>query len=53
MNKQELGLQIEDFEDYVVTSEGEIWSLKLNKARKLKPQKASQSKKKILASKVI
>lgn len=48
MNKQELGLQIKDFEDYVVTSEGEIWSLKLNKARKLKPQKASQSKKKYL-----
>ena len=45
MNKEELGLHIKDFEDYVVTSEGDIWSLKWKKARKLKPQRASQSKK--------
>ncbi len=45
MSKKELGLQIENFEDYVITSEGDVWSKRRNKPRKLKPQKASQSKK--------
>jgi len=45
MSKKELGLQIEDYKDYVITSEGDVWSTKRSKPLKLKPQKASQSKK--------
>jgi len=43
-----LGLKIKGFEDYVVTSDGDVYSYKRLKPRKLKPQKASQSKKKYL-----
>ena len=45
MSKKELGLQIENFEDYIITSEGDVWSKRRKKPIKLKPQKASQSKK--------
>ena len=44
MNK-ELGLHIESFEDYLITSKGDAWSLRRKKPRKLKPQKVTQSKK--------
>lgn len=43
-----LGLKIKGFEDYVVTSDGDVYSYKRLKPRKLKPQKVSQSKKKYL-----
>ena len=47
MNKK-LGLEIPDYPGYYVTSNGDIWSTKQKKPRKLKPQKVSQSKKKYL-----
>ena len=37
--------KIEGYEKYSITKEGDVYSLKWNKKRKLKPQKASQSKK--------
>jgi len=37
--------EIEGYENYSITEEGDVYSLKWAKKRKLKPQKASQSKK--------
>ena len=37
--------KIEGYENYSITKEGDVYSLKWDKKRKLKPQKASQSKK--------
>lgn len=45
MKNKELGVRIKGFEDYVITSEGQVWSFKQKKPRNLKPQKASQSRK--------
>jgi len=46
-NKQStISLIIKGYDDYAVTSEGDVYSYKSTKVRKLKPQKATQSKKK-------
>tara|TARA_R110000765_G_scaffold312769_3_gene405787 strand:- start:705 stop:1289 length:585 start_codon:yes stop_codon:yes gene_type:complete len=40
-----IGTQIKGYERYVITTKGEVYSLLHNRTRKLKPQKATQSKK--------
>lgn len=45
MKNKELGIEIPDYPGYYVTSEGHIWSTRRKKTKKLKQQKASQSKK--------
>lgn len=45
MKNNELGIDIPDYDNYVITSEGDVWSFKRKKPRKLKPQKVTQSKK--------
>ena len=42
------GKQIQNYENYSVTEDGEVWSYAQKKPKKLKPQSASQSKKKYL-----
>jgi hypothetical protein len=39
------GIQIKDFEKYIITPQGEVYSTMYGKQRKLKPQRATQSKK--------
>ena len=39
------GIQIKDYERYIITPQGEVYSTMYSKQRKLKPQRATQSKK--------
>ena len=40
-----IGIQIKDYEKYIITPQGDVYSTMHNKQRKLKPQRATQSKK--------
>tara|TARA_R100001463_G_scaffold44800_1_gene92804 strand:- start:135 stop:770 length:636 start_codon:yes stop_codon:yes gene_type:complete len=48
-NKQEpIAISIIGFDDYLISSDGKVFSTRRKKIRELKPQRASQSKKKYL-----
>lgn len=48
-NKQEpIAISIDGFDDYLITSDGKVFSTRRKKPIQLKPQRASQSKKKYL-----
>tara|TARA_R110000823_G_scaffold143424_1_gene273688 strand:+ start:2418 stop:3032 length:615 start_codon:yes stop_codon:yes gene_type:complete len=47
-NEKEISLRIKHFDDYIISSHGNVFSTKRKKPLQLKPQKASQSKKKYL-----
>ena len=47
-NEKEFSLRIKHFDDYIISNQGNVFSTKRKKPLQLKPQKASQSKKKYL-----